>query len=168
MIEASYSPRRRQLTKPHSQTKLLDGAIQILGDRWAALVLRSLFNGINQYREILEDTGMATNVLSKRLSELCQQGVLYTSSVAGDSRKIEYRLSDKGISIYPILISLLQWADKWLPAPQGPPLLLTHKTCGKPLEIVFICSACKLDVKPREITYVIESNRGKEQRKQAS
>ncbi len=145
-MEATYSRRRRQTAESGSNTKLLDEVIRIVGDRWATLILRSLFSGINQFQEILEDTGMATNILSDRLSELCQERVLYTVDVPGDSRRIEYKLTEKGIGIYPILLTLLEWGDKWRPAPEGPPLLLTHNLCGKPLKIEMACSACNKEI----------------------
>lgn len=158
VMEATYSARRRQTTKQGADTKLLDEVIRIIGDRWATLILRSLFSGINQYQGILDDTAIATNILSKRLSELCQEGIIYTAGVPGDSRRIEYKLTESGISIYPIIISLLEWGDKWLPAPEGPPLLLTHTVCGQPLKIEMICSECNQEVPINDTSYVLKIN----------
>jgi DNA-binding HxlR family transcriptional regulator len=153
LMEATYSRRRRQTAESGSKNKLMDEVIQIIGNRWATLIVRSLFSGINQFQGILEDTGIATNILSNRLSELCQEDIIYTVGVPGDSRRIDYKLTEKGISIYPILITLLEWGDKWLPAPEGPPLLLTHKLCGKPLKIEMACSACDKPVLAVDTSY---------------
>jgi len=156
LMEATYSRRRRQIAEPENATKLLDEVIRIIGDRWATLILRSLFSGINQFQEILEDTAIATNILSNRLADLCDEDIIYAAEVPDDLRRIEYKLTDKGISIYPILIALLQWGDKWLPAPEGPPLLLTHNVCGKPLEIEMACSACDEEVLPNQTSYELQ------------
>jgi DNA-binding HxlR family transcriptional regulator len=163
MMEASYSPRRRQTTKLSSFTNLQDEVVQIIGDRWAMLILRSIFTGINQFQEILKVTAIATNMLSNRLSELCEDGVLTTREVPGDSRRIEYKLTKKGIATYPIIIALLQWGDKWLPSPEGPPLILTHTPCNSPLKLEMICSSCHQETLAGELSYTLEINnsRGK-------
>lgn len=157
-MEATYSRRRRQTAEPDGSTKLMDEVIRVIGDRWATLILRSLFTGINQFQEILEDTAIATNILSSRLSELIEDGILYAAEVPGDSRRIKYKLTEKGIGIYPILLTLLQWGDKWLPAPEGPPLLLTHRLCGKPIRIEMACSACDFEVLPKDTSYVLQTS----------
>ncbi|WP_189378235.1 winged helix-turn-helix transcriptional regulator [Thalassotalea profundi] len=155
VMEAKYSPRRRQNNKTDSQTNLHDEIIQIIGDRWAMLILRSIFTGINQFQEILKVTAIASNILSNRLSELIDEGILVTKEVPNDSRRIEYKLTKKGMSIYPIILSLLHWGDKWLPSPKGAPLLLTHKLCGNPLQLQMICSECEKEVTPDETSYSI-------------
>lgn len=139
---ADYSRRRRQTATPLSKTKLLDEIIPVIGDRWATLVLRSLFSGINQFQKILEDTSMSTNILSDRLSALCRDGFLQIDAVPTDSRRVEYGLTEKGLSVYPILVTLLEWGDKWRPLEEGAPMLLTHLRCGKPLIIEMACSSC--------------------------
>ena len=132
---------------------MFDEIIQVIGNRWATLILRSLFSGINQYQEILQDTAMATNILSDRLAELCQNELVVKIPVPEDSRKVQYKLTEKGMSIYPILLTLLQWGDRWRPAPEGPPLLLTHTTCGNPLELEMACSVCDTEMLPADTQY---------------
>ncbi|MDO6694489.1 helix-turn-helix domain-containing protein [Aliiglaciecola sp. 3_MG-2023] len=162
-MEAKYSARRRKTSKSASSTTLLDDSIQIIGDRWGMLIFRSLFSGVNQFQGILKATYIATNILSNRLSELCEDGFLTTTEVAGDSRRIQYKLTKKGISIYPIILTLMQWGDKWLPSPEGPPLLLTHTICGDPLKLEMICSCCKKEVYPTDTSYALQisNSRGK-------
>ncbi|WP_439100840.1 winged helix-turn-helix transcriptional regulator [Congregibacter sp.] len=151
VTESDYSRRRRQSAVPENQ--LMDDVVRIVGDRWSTLILRSMFVGIHQFQGILEDSAMATNILSERLSELCEKAVIYAESVPGDTRKIEYKLTEKGRDIYPIILALLEWGDKWLPAAEGPPLLLTHTLCGRPLEIEMACSACDKKVQPHDTHY---------------
>lgn len=151
VTESDYSRRRRQSAVPVNE--LMDDVVRIVGDRWSTLILRSMFVGINQFQRILEDTAMATNILSERLSELSEKKVIYAESVPGDTRQIEYKLTEKGRDIYPIILTLLAWGDKWLPAAEGPPLLLNHTLCGKALEIEMACSACDQEVLPHDTHY---------------
>lgn len=156
LMEATYSARRRKSTKSSGNTVLHDEIIQIIGDRWSMLILRSIFTGVNQYQEILKETAIATNILAGRLSELVDEGVLTTNEVPNDSRRIEYKLTPKGLAIYPIIVALLKWGDKWLPAPEGPPLLLTHATCGHALDFEMLCSECLQPVQPWEVSYTLQ------------
>jgi len=167
LMEAKYSARRRKSTKSNGNTVLQDEVVQIIGDRWSMLILRSIFTGVNQFQEILKEAAIATNILSSRLSELIEDGILITSEVPNDSRRIEYKLTPKGISIYPIIIALLKWGDTWLPAAEGPPLLLTHTTCGNLVEFEMLCSECKEPVLPSDVSYTLQisnSSSGKSMR----
>ncbi len=158
-MPAVYSRRRRQTSQSNGETtELLDEVTQIIGDRWSALVLRAVFTGLNQFQEILEDTAISTNILADRLADLCDGGVLRRVEEPNDLRRANYRLTDKGRDIYPILITLLQWGDKWRPAPQGPPLLLTHRPCGERLEIIMACSSCAHEVMPHDTSVEVLSD----------
>lgn len=158
LMPALYSRRRRlSSATPAQSTALLDEIAKIIGDRWSTLILRSIFTGINRFQGILDDTGISTNILSERLSALCADGLLYRIDDEEDSRSAKYKLTDKGRDIYPILLTLLAWGDKWRPSPKGPPLLLKHKTCGKPLKVDLACSACGENVKVNETTYQFRS-----------
>ena len=159
MMDAHYSPRRRQSSAVVTNTRLFDEVVQIVGDRWSALVLRSLFMGVNQFQSLLKDTGMATNILTDRLNALSSSEIIYQSGVDGDQRQIKYRLTEKGSNIYPIVILLLAWGDKWKPVPEGPPLLLTHKSCGSPLAIKMLCSACNREVHATATEFRVEGRR---------
>jgi DNA-binding HxlR family transcriptional regulator len=129
---------------------------QITGDRWASLALRSIFTGLRRFDEIHRDTAMATNILSERLSWLTAQGVIRAHEVGG--RRFEYRLTEKGIDYYPVLLMLLQWGDKYYVSPEGPPLILRHKAHGHALEPAVTCSCCSQPVEPHDVTFeVIEA-----------
>ncbi|WOJ95892.1 helix-turn-helix domain-containing protein [Congregibacter brevis] len=149
--ESMYRRRRRQTARPVN--RLLDDVVRIIGDRWATLILRSLFSGVSQFQEILTDTAIATNILSARLSELSDAAVICSQAVPGDSRRIEYRLTDKGLSLFPIIVALMAWGDEWLPTPNGAPQILTHQLCEHPLKIKMACSACREQVHPQDTVY---------------
>ncbi len=162
-MAARYSRRRQQRSSASeraSETALMDEVAQITGDRWASLVLRSIFTGLRRFDEILRDTAMATNILSERLSWLAGKGVIQAEAYSDAPRRYEYRLTDKGIDYYPILLMLLQWGDRYYVSPEGPPLLLTHRDGGHALEPAVTCSCCKAPLKPEDVTFeVMEAQR---------
>lgn len=155
-MAARYSRRRQQRHAAAAASNLMVDVAQITGDRWASLVLRSIFTGLRRFDEIHRDTAMATNILSERLSWLTAQGVIRAHEVGG--RRFEYRLTEKGIDYYPVLLMLLQWGDKYYVSPEGPPLILRHKAHGHDLEPAVTCSCCSQPVEPHDVTFeVIEA-----------
>jgi DNA-binding HxlR family transcriptional regulator len=159
-MAARYSRRRQQRDAAFNGAGLMVDVAQITGDRWASLVLRSIFTGLRRFDEIRRDTAIATNILSERLSWLQAQGVIEAREI--DGRSSEYRLTEKGIDYYPILVMLLRWGDTHYVAPEGPPLLLRHR--GKrradgdhELQPAVVCSACGGEIAPRDVTFEIRS-----------
>ncbi|PZQ63499.1 MAG: transcriptional regulator [Phenylobacterium zucineum] len=155
-MAASYSRRRQQraaAAERDTPTALLDEAAQIAGDRWASLVLRSIFTGIRRFDDIRRDTAMASNILAERLSWLAGKGVVRAEAPDPASARHEYRLTEKGVDYYPILLMLLQWGDAYYVAPQGPPLLLRHR--GHELQPVVTCSCCVTPVRPQDVTFEV-------------
>jgi DNA-binding HxlR family transcriptional regulator len=158
LMAARYSRRRRQRDAPAarpSSSALMDEAAQIIGDRWASLVMRSLFTGLRRFDEILADTGMATNILSERLSWLMSKGMIRAHQYCAVPRRYEYRLSRKGVDYYPVLLMLLRWGDTYYAAPEGAPLLLRHKPDGHALDPVVTCSHCAGLVRPEDVRFEI-------------
>jgi len=162
LMAATYSRRRRyrdMAADRPAESTLLDHVAQITGDRWASLVLRSIFTGLRKFDEICEDTAIATNILSERLSWLCAIGVLAMHPYSERPARFEYRLTAKGIDYYSILLMLLQWGDKYYVSPEGPPLRLTHTPCGSELEAIVACSACQQAVSPELVEYDVAETR---------
>ncbi len=157
-MAATYSRRRQHRdaagNRPAGST-LLDEVAQIAGDRWASLVLRSIFTGLRKFDEIRADTAIATNILSERLSWMCGAGVLETRAYSESPVRYEYRLTPKGVDYYPVLLMLLRWGDKHYVSPEGPPLLLTHTTCDTQLEAVVACSCCGEQVRAQDVDYEV-------------
>ena len=162
LMAATYSRRRRyrdMAPDRPAESTLLDHVAQITGDRWASLVLRSIFTGLRKFDEICEDTSIATNILSERLSWLCAIGVLTMDQYSERPARFEYRLTAKGIDYYSILLMLLQWGDTYYVSPEGPPLLLTHIPCGAELEAVVACSSCRQAVRPESVEFEVVETR---------
>lgn len=152
-----YSRRRQQRQSSETATSLMQESAQIMGDRWASLIMRSIFTGINRFEAIRADSGIATNILAERLNWLKSIGVIRTE-LADGGRRHEYRLTRKGVEYYPVLLMLLKWGDCHYVSPAGPPLLLSHKECGGPLDAQVVCSECRKSVLPEDVTYEISEH----------
>jgi len=144
-VTPAYARRRMQtaaaIAKRGNQA-MVDSVIQLFGDRWATLVVRACFTGIHRFDEIQRDTLMASNILAARLERLQAQGIVRAEPYSAHPDRFEYRLTEKGRDLYPVLLALLQWGDRWYADVQCPPLLLTHGRCGHALRLHPSCSAC--------------------------
>lgn len=154
---AALYRRRRQLREQVGEGSLLfrEGA-QLMGDRWASLILRSIFTGIRSFDGIRADTAMATNILSERLQWLAKRGVIRQAVLDGQPGRHEYRLTRKGVAYYPALLMLLVWGDRYYVAPEGPPLLFNHKACGAVLKPQMVCSHCRFPLDARDVEFRLE------------
>ena len=144
-ITPIYARRRKQTETGGANNNpfLMNGsAIALFGDRWSTLVIRACFTGINRFDDIQRDTLMATNILSERLSKLLESGIIKAFNYSTRSDRFEYRLTQKGRDLYPVLLALLEWGDAWFADKMGPPLLLNHKPCSHSLSLDIVCSEC--------------------------
>lgn len=133
---------------------------ELMGDRWASLILRSIFTQLRKFDEILNDTAIASNILSERLAWLTQAGIITSVLYQKNPDRFEYWLTKKGLDYYPVLVMLQRWGDKYYASPEGPPLLLYHKSCGRPLEPYVGCSNCLEPIEPDEVTFRVKESRG--------
>lgn len=127
--------------------------LMVLGDRWLFLILREAFFGVRYYDRFKANLGIATNILSDRLKILTENGILDKKTDPDDARRVQYRLTEKGLDLYPVILAMMQWGDKWLDDGQGPPLRLHHKACGHRLKPVMCCQHCGQPVQAHEIEY---------------
>lgn len=130
---------------------LFGESIDALGDRWTQLVLASFFLGARRFDEILGHWNIATNILASRLRSSVQAGLLQRRLYQRGPDRYEYLLTPKGMDIYPIVLMLTKWGDRWLAGRVGPPLLLYHKPCGHLLDPIVVCDRCGHELKPHEV-----------------
>ncbi len=135
-------------------------ALDILGDRWTFLILREAFFGIQFYDRFQANLGIATNILSHRLKRLVENGIMDRRRDPVDSRRIKYKLTEKGRDLYDVTLAFMKWGDKWLSDENGPPLTLYHKKCGQRLEPLMSCSNCKAPIDAREVTFEVNPKIG--------
>ena len=128
-------------------------ALEVVGDKWTLLVLRDAFNGVRRFDDLQRRLGAARTVLSARLATLVDQGVLdkVPYREPGQRERYEYRLTDKGRDLQPVLVALLRFGDKHLADPDGPPVALHHRDCGAAVEVRFVCEDGHVLESPREL-----------------
>lgn len=139
--------------------------LSFLGERWALLVLRDLFLGRRRFEEFQESLGVASNVLSQRLATLVEEGIVERRRYSEHPERFEYRLTEKGRDLQPVLQALRQWGDRYT-APDGPPVETVHRGCGHVYEMVPTCAACGEAVEPRDLYVRPGPGAGEEQRRQ--
>ena len=115
--------------------------LDILGDRWSFIVLREVFQGIRRFDDLTVRTSIPRAVLTDRLRRLVDSGVLRREPYRdpGARSRFEYRLTEKGLDLYPVLLALQAWGDRYLADPEGPPIQFVHRDCGEPLHLVMRC-----------------------------
>jgi DNA-binding HxlR family transcriptional regulator len=131
-------------------------ALSIVGEKWTFLVLREAFNGVRRFDDMQRRTSAPRQVLSDRLSKLIAEGILrkVPYQEAGQRPRSEYRLTEKGIELFPVIAALLAWGDKYAAWPGGPAVELTHRDCGAPVHLELACSAGHVLDSARDVTPV--------------
>ncbi len=125
--------------------------LSLVGERWTVLILRELFLGRRRFDQIQEELGIATNVLSQRLTTLVDEGIVERRPYSQRPERYEYRLTEKGLELQPVLLALLAWGDKYTAGGKGPPLEIVHADCGHAVHAVSTCSHCGGELHARNI-----------------
>jgi DNA-binding HxlR family transcriptional regulator len=129
----------------------ISAALEVIGDRWSLLILRAVFRGHHRFGEIRNDLGIASNLLTDRLNALVDHEILLRVPYQERPLRHEYRLTDAGRDLSPVLVSIMQWGD--LHRSHGDrPTVLIHAECGAEIENVTRCTACGERVQAQEIT----------------
>jgi DNA-binding HxlR family transcriptional regulator len=115
--------------------------LEAMGDRWTMLVIREAFLGTRRFDDYQRNLGVARNVLADRLARLVDDGILRRRRYQERPERFEYLLTEKGLDLWPALVSLMKWGDKHA-APDGPPLLILHRGCGGELNERLVCERC--------------------------
>ncbi|QXH35320.1 winged helix-turn-helix transcriptional regulator [Pseudomonas muyukensis] len=89
-------------------------ALEVLGDRWALMILRDAFDGLRRFSELQKNLGLAKNILAGRLKLLVEAGLLVQQPASDGSAYKEYVLTDKGRSVFPVVVGLRQWGERFL------------------------------------------------------
>ena len=133
-----------------TQACSIAGALEVVGERWSLLIVRDVFLGLRRFDQIQSDLGIARNVLQARLQRLTEQGVLERSPYQQRPPRYEYRLTEKGLDLWPIVVSLMQWGYRHKPPAGGPAVILEHRGCGGRIDQHRICERCGERLGPRD------------------
>jgi DNA-binding HxlR family transcriptional regulator len=117
-------------------------SVEVLGDRWTVLVLRDVFNGVRRFDDLARHLGIARDVLTKRLAALVDEGILNRVPYRdpGSRTRYEYRLTQAGWDLRPVLIALIEWGDRYRAGNDGPPVVVVHEECGTAVHVALECA----------------------------
>jgi DNA-binding HxlR family transcriptional regulator len=131
MVAASARPRECSIAR----------TLDLVGEKWALLAVREVFLGDRRFDEIVRRTGAPRDTMALRLRSLVGAGILERRQYSEHPARFEYFLTDAGKDLYPVIMTLMRWGDKYLAGEDGPPLVLEH-SCGHVLAAELTCEAC--------------------------
>ena len=131
--------------RPCSIARTLD----IVGEKWALLAVREAFFGNRRFDEMAHRTGAPRDTLAARLRTLVAAGILERRQYSEHPARFEYRLTQAGRDLYPVIATLMRWGDQYLAGDDGPPMVLQHH-CGHQLTAQVVCQACGEPLQARD------------------
>jgi DNA-binding HxlR family transcriptional regulator len=133
-----------------NQACSIAGALEVVGERWSLLIVRDVLLGLRRFDELQGHLGIARNVLQARLTRLIEQGVLEKQPYQERPPRHEYLLTEKGLDLWPTVVALMQWGDRYATPSGGPAVVIEHRDCGGTIDEHRICSRCGARLKARD------------------
>jgi DNA-binding HxlR family transcriptional regulator len=115
--------------------------LEIVGEKWALLAVREVFLGNGRFDQMVRRTGAPRDTMAARLRALVGSGIFERRQYSEHPVRFEYHLTEAGRDLYPVILTLMRWGDRYLAGETGPPLLLEHD-CGQRLSAQLVCEAC--------------------------
>lgn len=125
-----------------TQVCSLARSLSVIGDPWTLLFLREAFGGATRFEHFLAGTGASRAMATERLASLVEHGVLERHEYLAAPRRYEYRLTQMGRELLPVILTLVKWGDEWLNDGEPPPAQLIHSGCGEAAGFDLCCKAC--------------------------
>ena len=137
------------------------GTLAVVGEKWSLLVLREAFLGVRRFADFQRILGAPRAVLTDRLATLVEHGILarVPYQADGERQRHEYRLTQKGLDLYPTLVALMQWGDRYLAEDTRVPVELHHRDCGEPVRLALVCDGGHFLTGAREVRATPRSRR---------
>lgn len=126
-------------------------SVSVIGDRWTLMILRDCFLGIRRFDDFERRLRISRSIIADRLKHLVDEDVLRRDEYQQNPVRHEYRLTDKGLSLHPVIMAIVHWGDTHYAGEQGPPLLHRHRACGCDFHPVLTCSECGDPVGARDV-----------------
>ena len=132
-----------------SQVCSIARTLAIFGDKWTLLIIRDAFRRVRRFSEFQKSLGIPRHRLSDRLNKLVDAGVLKKILYDEKRSRYEYRLTPKGLDLFPVLMTFVQWGDHWATDEDGSPVVFRHTTCGEISQPKYVCNHCEEEVSAR-------------------
>ena len=128
----------------------------VIGERWTMMIQRECFRGVRRFEDIQTKLQLGRNILSERLQMLVEEGILDRAQYQTNPVRHEYRLTEKGEDLYPVLLAMLRWGNKY--KVEVPPLQLMHKNCGTIMQPVTVCDGCEKEIHRKDLRAYFTAN----------
>lgn len=116
--------------------------VELFGDEWTLMILREMFLGGRRFDDLQRQTNASPHTLSQRLKRLETVGVLRREAYSVHPPRYEYRLTEQGRDLWPVIVSMKAWGDKWLGEGAGTSVEIMHKGCGHEVVPCMTCPEC--------------------------
>jgi DNA-binding HxlR family transcriptional regulator len=110
-------------------------ALEQIGEWWTFLIVREALMGTRRFEHFQRNLGIARNILAARLKKLVARGILERAAAVENARRAEYRLTDKGRALFPVLMALREWGDRWIVGPRRIPVIVVDRENAEPVEV---------------------------------
>jgi len=130
----------------------LPAAVELIGEKWAFLILRGALNGLQHFEEFQAGLGIARNILSDRLGKMVGGGILERRSDPGDGRRVIYSLTAKGEGLLPVVLALRQWGEEWGYGSMN--IVLADRRDCRPVRKISVQSHDGRDLKLKDLTWI--------------
>ena len=130
----------------------IPAAVELIGEKWAFLILRGALNGLKHFEEFQAGLGIARNILSDRLSKMVAGGILERSPDPADRRRVIYSLTAKGEGLLPVVLALRQWGEEWGYGSMN--IVLADRRDGKPVRKICVQAQDGRELKLHELTWI--------------
>lgn len=139
----SSTRRRSDSGTPGGQAGLFPQTMAVLGNRWSVAMLLAAFLDTTRFTEFQNQLGVPPSLLAERLQTFRDIGVLRPAPSREGSDRAVYLLTEKGRALTGVLVTALQWSQRWFVAPEGPAIAVAHRSCGTALVAEIACDRCE-------------------------
>jgi DNA-binding HxlR family transcriptional regulator len=139
------------LGRTYDQVCSVARTLEVVGERWTFLILRDALMDVRRFDQFLVRLGIARNVLTDRLGRLVDHGILERVAYQERPLRHEYRLTTKGRELAPVIITLMEWGDRYLDGGDGPPRITEHHDCGGHVVAQLVCEKCERPLHADEV-----------------
>ncbi|MDQ8934547.1 winged helix-turn-helix transcriptional regulator [Acinetobacter rudis] len=132
-------------------------SLSIMGDRWTLLIIRNAFMRTRRFDDFHKQLGITRHLLTERLNRLVEHNILRKVLYQEAPKRYEYKLTEKGLALYPVIMALTAWGNRWMNENKSFPIVTyTHQECGHKTQALMLCQCCGKPLTVRNISPNLE------------
>ncbi|WP_433229170.1 winged helix-turn-helix transcriptional regulator [Actinomadura formosensis] len=146
----------RRRSQPSGEAGLFPETMALIGNRWSAALLGAAFQGAHRFRDFERWLGAPPTIVSDRLRVFCELGVFVQTPGGERAAWSSYRLTEKGRAFHPVIMTAVDWGQRWFRAAEGPALVYTHRACGQDLKVRLLCDRCDAVLRGTQVAVLLD------------